>query len=72
MTLRESLREASAVLLPSPALPVRETTTFELQAHRDDVPRIDPDFMWRVPALGAVTGDATGVTPVTGQLEEVT
>jgi hypothetical protein len=42
-----------------------------MEAHRDDEPRVDPDFMWRVPGLEEITADATGVAPVTGQLEEV-
>jgi hypothetical protein len=42
-----------------------------MEAHRNDEPRVDPDFMWRVPGLEEITVDATGVAPVTGQLEEV-
>ena len=42
-----------------------------MEAHRDDEPRVDPDFMWRVPGLEGSAGDAAGVAPVTGQLEEV-
>ena len=41
-----------------------------MESHRDDEPRVDPDFMWRVPGLAGSTADAAGLQPVTGQLED--
>jgi hypothetical protein len=42
-----------------------------MKAHRNDVPRIDPDFIWRVPGLDFYSIDemGPGVSPVTDQLD---